>query len=127
VTFAVSAESWGSKSDTSAGRISDQRVTELLGMNSASRTSFVNDSAPALGSKNVEAYAEQPILKHDPGKATTPTMNILLRALPMAQLGRIIPSRASTLRSELPFACCYIFITSFACCSVCYYVAKRIA
>ncbi|KAK3131731.1 hypothetical protein QOZ80_6AG0510620 [Eleusine coracana subsp. coracana] len=71
-SFAVSAEGFGSKGDTSAGRTSDQQVTDLLGTNSESRTSFVNDSTPALGSKNVEAYAEQPILQHDPGEPTMP-------------------------------------------------------
>jgi hypothetical protein len=67
-SFAIPAKGCGSKSDTSAGGTSDQQVTDVLGMNSDSRTSFVNDPTPALGSKNVEAYAEQPILQQDLGK-----------------------------------------------------------
>ncbi|TVU12340.1 hypothetical protein EJB05_45978, partial [Eragrostis curvula] len=80
-SFAVSAEGCGSKSETSADRAYVQRVTDLLGTNSESRTSFTNDSSrgsvetpstPALGSENAEAYAEQPILQHDPGETKTP-------------------------------------------------------
>ncbi|XP_062233482.1 uncharacterized protein LOC133930772 isoform X2 [Phragmites australis] len=84
--FAVSAEGFGSRSGLSADRTSGYQVADLLGTNSESRTSFVNDSSSgsaeafstsALGSENVdhnvngsEVYAEPPILQHDPGEAT---------------------------------------------------------
>jgi hypothetical protein len=77
-SFAVSSEGCGSKSGISV---------DLLGTNAESRTSFVSDfssesaetfSAPALrveeADRNVnrsEAYAEPPILQHDPGESMT--------------------------------------------------------
>ena len=79
-SFAVSSEGCGSKSG-----ISVPQVADLLGTNAESRTSFVNDfssesaetfGASALGGeeadRNVnrsEAYAEPPILQHDPGES----------------------------------------------------------
>nr|CAB3469678.1 unnamed protein product [Digitaria exilis] len=82
----VLSEGCVSKSGLSVDRTSGHLVADLLGMNSESRTSFINDSssgsaegfsASALNSENVEhnvnrseAYAEPPILQHDPGEAT---------------------------------------------------------
>uniref|UniRef100_A0A0A9DXB7 Uncharacterized protein n=1 Tax=Arundo donax TaxID=35708 RepID=A0A0A9DXB7_ARUDO len=85
-SFAASAEGCGSKNGMSADKISGHQVADLLGTNSESRTSFINDSSSGsaetfstsdLGAKSVgcnvnssEAYAEPPILQHDPGEAT---------------------------------------------------------
>nr|CAB3467207.1 unnamed protein product [Digitaria exilis] len=85
-SFAVLSEGCGSKSGLSVDRTSGHLVADLLGMNSESRTSFINDSssgsveafsASALNGDNAdhnvnrsEAYAEPPILQHDPGEAT---------------------------------------------------------
>jgi hypothetical protein len=85
-SFAVSSEGCGSKSGVSVDRTSGHLVADLLGMNSESRTSFINDSSNGsaetfstygLGSEDAdhnttgsEAYAEPPILQHDPGEAT---------------------------------------------------------
>ncbi|CAD6337504.1 unnamed protein product [Miscanthus lutarioriparius] len=79
-SFAVSSEGCGSRSG-----ISVPQVADLLGTNAESRTSFVNGfssesaetfGASALGGeeadRNVnrsEAYAEPPILQHDPGES----------------------------------------------------------
>ncbi|KAJ1258243.1 hypothetical protein BS78_10G060000 [Paspalum vaginatum] len=81
-SFAVSSEGSG-KSGISADRPSVHQAADLLGTNSESRTSFINESesrdtfsASALGSEDAdhningsEAYAEPPILQHDPGEA----------------------------------------------------------
>ncbi|CAN6214903.1 unnamed protein product [Urochloa humidicola] len=83
-SFAVLSEGCGSKSGVSVDRTSGLLVADILGMNSESRTSFINDSSngsaetlgtSALASGNadntneLEAYAEPPILQHDPGEA----------------------------------------------------------
>uniref|UniRef100_A0A0A9D0L3 Uncharacterized protein n=1 Tax=Arundo donax TaxID=35708 RepID=A0A0A9D0L3_ARUDO len=84
-SFAVSAEGCRSKSGMSTYTATGHQVSDLLGMNSESRTSFINDSSngsaetfstSAQGGEHVgpntnglEVYAEPPILQHDPGEA----------------------------------------------------------
>ncbi|PUZ61975.1 hypothetical protein GQ55_4G321400 [Panicum hallii var. hallii] len=84
-SFAVLSEGCGSKSGISVDRTSGHLVADLLGTSSESRTSFVNDSSngpagtfstSAFAVENAdhttngsEAYAEPPILQHDPGEA----------------------------------------------------------
>ncbi|KAG2604514.1 hypothetical protein PVAP13_4NG068512 [Panicum virgatum] len=84
-SFAVLSEGCGSKSGISVDRTSLHLVADLLGMGSESRTSFINDSSngpnrtfstSAFGVETTDhtangsgAYAEPPILQHDPGEA----------------------------------------------------------
>jgi len=84
-SFAVLSEGCGSKSGISVDSTSLHLVADLLGTSSESRTSFINDSSNgpartfstfAFSVENADhtangagAYAEPPILQHDPGEA----------------------------------------------------------
>ncbi|CAL5046315.1 unnamed protein product [Urochloa decumbens] len=84
-SFMVLSEGCESKSGVSVGRPPGHLVADLLGMNSESRTGFINDSSngsaetlstSAFSTENadhntngLESYVEPPILQHDPGEA----------------------------------------------------------